>query len=131
MPRPRSASSSTTYLVDPYQYQHHFAPYSQASPQYTGDRRIVSGPPDVHYPDVQYLGTRRLANPAPRSPMSPEATLPDRESPAHVAGLEGYSDDDSSSEDHGVQVNVASIDRNYNANDSTDVASGRPRRTQR
>ncbi|KAL8831069.1 MAG: hypothetical protein Q9191_001081 [Dirinaria sp. TL-2023a] len=116
IPRPRSASSNLPYPLDPYQYQQHSPPHPQGPGQYVANRRIVSGPPDVHYPDIQYMGTRRVVALAQPSAASSEPSLLRRESSSRRLDQGTYSEEDSDSEGNGVQVNVVPYERGYSAN---------------
>ena len=131
IPRPRSASSSQSYTMNPYQYQQYPPARSQVPVQYVANRRIVSGPPDVHYPDVQYMGTRRLVPLAQPSAASSEPSLLSREPSARRTREGTSSEEESDSDGNGVQVNVVPYDRGYSANAGPEDLTGRPWRGQR
>ena len=108
-PRSRSASSHQTYSVDPFQYQHYSPLPPQMGPQYSQNRRIVSSPPDVQYPNVQYSNIRRTGVPTLQQPAaaSSEPSLIQREPSNSQQPVDTESDDDTEdSEDYGVQVNA-------------------------
>ena len=131
LPRPRSVSSSQPYPIDLYQNQQHSPPLPHIPSQYAPNRRIVSGPPDVHYPDVQYLGSRRVAAPAQPSAASSDPSLPRREHSTPQVHEKSESADDSDSSDDGVQVAVVPYDRGYGLNVGYEGSAGRQRRSQR
>ena len=131
IPRPRSASSNLPYPLDPYQYQQYSPPHPQGPGQYAANRRIVSGPPDVHYPDVQYMGTRRIVTLAQPSAASSEPSLLGRDPSARRLNERTYSEEDSDSDNNGVQVNAGPYDRGYSLNASPEVPIGRPWRGER
>lgn len=124
IPRPRSASSNLPYPLDPYQYQQYSPSHPQGPGQYAANRRIFSGPPDVHYPDVQYMGTRRIVALAQPSAASSEPSLLGRDLAPRRLDQGTYSEEDSDSEGNGVQVNV-SYDRDYSANAGPEASMGR------
>ena len=106
-PRPRSVSSNQPHYLDPYQYQQYSPPLPHMPTQYTQNRRIVSGPPDVQYPDVQYLSTHRAAFPIqqPHAASSEPSLLQRERSGARQAQIIASDEDDSAdSEDNGVQA---------------------------
>lgn len=108
-PRSRSASSNLAYPMDPYQYQQYSPQLPQIPPQYAHNRRVVSGPPDVEYPNMHYLSTRRAGLPTQqqRGAASSEPSLLQREySTSQSAGIAESNDDSEDSEDYGVQVDV-------------------------
>ena len=130
-PRSRSASSHQTYSVDPFQYQQYSPLPPQMPPQYSQNRRIVSSPPDVQYPHVQYSSVRRTGVPTlqqPAAASSEPSLLPREQSSPHQA-VDMESDDDSEdSEDYGVQVNVVPY---YDVRAESDRPANRQRRSLR
>ena len=107
-PRPRSASSSHPYVVDPYQYQQHSPPLPQMPPQYTQNRRVVSGPPNVPYPDTHNLNARRAVflTPQPHAASSEPSLLRRDHSDSRQVDVTDSDENSGDSEDYGVQVNV-------------------------
>ena len=128
-PRPRSASSYHPYVTDPYQYQQYSPSVPQMPPQHTQNRRIVSGPPDVLYPDVQ----RRAAYPAQQPyAASSEPSLLHREYRGGQQAEAMESDYESGdSEDDGVQVDVVPYGRGYGVRVEPQSPVNRQRRDQR
>ena len=115
-PRSRSVSSHHPHNPDPYQYQQYSPSPPQVPNQFNNNRRIVSGPPDVRYPDVQHSSTRRAAF-SPQQPYaaSSEPSLVQRQhasaqQPGTVPGDDDGSED---SEDYGVEVDVVPYGRSY------------------
>ena len=130
-PRSRSASSHQTYSVDPFQYQQYSPPLSQIPPQYSQNRRIVSSPPDVQYPNVQYSSIRRTAVPTSQQPAaaSSEPSLIQRKQSSSHQPIDTDSDDESEdSEDYGVQVNAVPY---YDVRAESDSPTNRQRRSLR
>jgi len=128
LPRPRSASSNQPYSMDPYQHQQYPQPLPQVPPRYAPNRRIVSGPPDVHYPEVQYLGTRRVAAPTQTFAASSDPSLPRREHSTPQPHESSLSADDSDSSAEGVHVDVVPYDRGHEVNVGYEGSAGRQRR---
>ena len=127
IPRPRSASSNHAYAMGPYQYQQYSPPLPQVPYQYSQNRRIVSGPPDVHYPDVQYLNASRASfrNQQPQAASS-EPSLLHREATGPPQNELLESDEESGgSDDHGVQVDVVPYGQGYSVR--VDPGSGTDR----
>jgi len=131
LPRPRSASSNQPYSMNPYQLQQHPQPPPQVPPRYAHNRRIVSGPPDVHYPEVQYLGTRRVAAHTQPFAASSGPSLLRREYSTLQPHEGSPSADDSGSSAEGVHVDVVPYDRGHEVNVGFEGSMGRQRRGQR
>ena len=131
LPRPRSASSNHSHATDPYQVQQYSLPLPRASPGYTHNRRIVSGPPDVHYPDVQYLGSRRVAQSNQPFAASSAPSLPRQEHLTSRLHENSEGANDSGSSDDGVRVNVMPYSRGQGVNNGYEGAVGRQRMGQR
>lgn len=132
-PRPRSASSNHPYAMDPFQYQQYSPSLPQMPQHYTQNRRIVSGPPNVPYPDVQYLGARRAAFATQQSPAaSSEPSLFYREHSGSRQAEAPHSDEESGdSEDYGVQVDMVPYGRGYGVRVEPESPVTRLRRDQR
>ena len=107
-PRPRSASSNHPYVVDPYQYQQYSPPLPQMPPQYIPNRRVVSGPPDVPYPDIHTLNARRAVFPTqqPHAASSEPSLLRKEHSDSRQFDVTDSDENSGDSQDYGVQVNV-------------------------
>ena len=107
-PRSRSASSNHPYVVDPYQYQQYSPPLPQMPPQYTPNRRVVSSPPDVPYPDIHSFNTRRAVLPSqqPHATSSEPSLLRMEHSNQQKSDVTDSDENSGDSEDYGVQVNV-------------------------
>lgn len=131
LPRPRSASSNQPYSINPYQLQQYPQPPSQVPPRYTSNRRIVSGPPDVHYPEVQYLGTRRVAAHTQPFAAASGPSLLRREHSTPLPHERSPSADDSGSSAEGVHVDVVPYSRGHGMNVGYEGSAGRQRRGQR
>lgn len=77
------------------------------------------------------LGSRRIAVPLQPSAASSEPSLLRRDDSAQPIGEKDYSDVDSDSDGHGVQVNIAPYNHGYSANTGPEALVGRPKRGQR
>ena len=133
-PRPRSASSNHPYVVEPYQYQQYSPPLPQMPPQYNQNRRVVSGPPDVPYPDIHNLNARRAVFPTQQPhATSSEPSLPRMEhSDSRQFDATDSDDNSGDSEDYGVQVNVVPYGQGgYDVRVESESPISRQRREQR
>lgn len=129
LPRPRSSSGHQPYPTDPY--QQYSPPLPHMPLQYAPNRRIVSGPPDVHYPEVQYLDTRSVVAPNQPSAASSDPSLPRRERSTAQPPGNSESADDSGSSGSGVHVDVGPYSRGYGVNVGYEDPIWRQRRVQR
>ena len=133
-PRPRSASSNHPYVVDPYQYQQYSPPLPQMPPQYTQSRRVVSGPPDVPYPDTHNLNARRAVFPTqqPHATSSEPSLLRMEHSDSRQLDVTDSDEHSGDSEGYGVQVNVVPYGQGgYEVRMESEGQFSRQRREQR
>ena len=126
LPRPRSASSNQPYPTDPY--QQYSPPLQQVTHQLASNRRIVSGPPDLRYPEVQYLGTRRVSASNQPSAAISDPSLPRRERLVPQVPEQSESADDSGSSGSGVHVDVVPYSHGYGVNVGYEGPAPRQRR---
>ncbi|KAL8795779.1 MAG: hypothetical protein Q9195_001831 [Heterodermia aff. obscurata] len=133
-PRSRSASSNHPYVVDPYQYQQYSPPLPQMPPQYTQNRRVVSSPPDVPYPDIHNLNARRAVFPTqqPHATSSEPSLLRMEHSDPRQLDVTDSDENSGDSENYGVQVNVVPYgEGGYDVRVESESPSSRQRREQR
>ena len=133
--RPRSASSNHPYVVDPYHFQQYSPPpHPQMPPQYTQNRRVVSGPPDVPYPDIHNLNARRAVSltQQPFATSSEPSLLRRDHSDSRKVDVTDSDENSGDSEDYGVQVNVVPYGQGaYDVRVESESPVSRQRREQR
>ena len=125
-PRSRSTSSSQPHQLDPYQYQAYSPPLPQMPNQYLQGRRIVSGPPDVQYPNDRRSTLAQSSHAALSEPSHSQRRHP-RNTYSEDTLSDGDTDEDD--DDYGVQVNVVSHNHGYEVRGPSTAT--RQRRTQR